>query len=52
MEFPEDIIYIINQFSKPLTRPDWRKGSYLNRLDDDYNYQIRYSVYYFYRLTN
>jgi hypothetical protein len=29
MEFPDDILRIIREFSKPLTRPDWRR---LNRL--------------------
>jgi hypothetical protein len=24
MEFPEDIVQIISEYSKPLTRPDWR----------------------------
>ena len=46
MELPDDIIYIIKQYSKSISRPDWRKGSYLNRLDDDFNYQLRYYVYY------
>ena len=46
MELPDDIIYIIKQYSKSRTCPDWRKGSYLNRCDDDFNYQLRYYVYY------
>ena len=29
MEFPDDILRIIREFSRPLTRPDWRT---LNRL--------------------
>ena len=27
MEFPEDVLRIIREFSKPLTRSDWKKGS-------------------------
>jgi hypothetical protein len=27
MEFPEDILQLIREFSKPLTRPNWRSGS-------------------------
>jgi hypothetical protein len=31
MEFPEDILMIIREYSKPLTRHDWRLGCYYNR---------------------
>lgn len=31
MEFPTDIQKIINEYAKPLTRPDWRKGCYYLR---------------------
>ena len=27
MEFPEDILQLIREFSKPLTCPNWRTGS-------------------------
>ena len=26
MELPDDVVRIIREFSKPLTRPDWREG--------------------------
>jgi hypothetical protein len=32
MELPDDILMIIREYSKPLTRPDWRLGSYFNRI--------------------
>lgn len=28
MEFPIEIERLINEFAKPMTRPDWRNGSY------------------------
>jgi hypothetical protein len=31
MEFPIEIQRHINDFAKPLTRPDWRQGSAFNR---------------------
>ena len=31
MEFPDDILAEICEFSKPLTNGDWRLGSYLRR---------------------
>jgi hypothetical protein len=31
MEFPKEIQMIINEYAKPMTRPDWRKGCYFNR---------------------
>jgi len=32
MELPVELQNIINVFAKPTTRPDWRKGSYMNRI--------------------
>jgi len=32
MELPEDVLMIIREYSKPLTRPDWRLGCYYNRI--------------------
>ena len=32
MELPIDIQMIINEYAKPLSRPDWKKGSYYNRM--------------------
>jgi len=35
MEFPQDIMKQINEFSKPMTRTDWRLGSRLKRENID-----------------
>ena len=29
MEFPIEIQKLINDYARPLTRPDWRKGSFI-----------------------
>ena len=34
MEFPDDILMHIKEYSKPMTRPDWRKGAAFNRYYD------------------
>ena len=31
MELPPDLLILIKEFSKPITRPNWRQGSILNR---------------------
>lgn len=31
MEFPEDIVSLIREYSKPVSRVDWRQGSLLCR---------------------
>ena len=31
MEFPIEIQMLINAYAKPMTRPDWREGSYVKR---------------------
>ena len=31
MEFPIEIQRLINEYAKPVTRPDWKKGCYFNR---------------------
>jgi len=31
MELPDDVLKIIKEYSQPLTRGDWRKGSYTFR---------------------
>jgi hypothetical protein len=36
MELPEDVCHLISEFARPLTRGDWRKGSYLAQ-----NYETR-----------
>jgi hypothetical protein len=31
MELPDDMCRLIHEFARPLTRGDWRKGSYIQR---------------------
>jgi len=31
-ELPKEIIDLINEFSKPLSRPDWRLGNFHTRI--------------------
>ena len=31
MEFPIEIQMLINAYAKPMSRPDWRKGSFMIR---------------------
>jgi hypothetical protein len=31
MEFPEDVLGVIREYSKPVCRLDWRRGSYIFR---------------------
>ena len=31
MEFPIEIQMLINDYARPITRPDWRQGSFLTR---------------------
>ena len=31
MELPPEIQKLINEYAKPLTRPDWIQGSYIHR---------------------
>ena len=41
MELPDDILMHIKEYSKPMTRPDWRKGSAFNRYKQaEHNYDI------------
>jgi len=45
MEFPEDIIKLIKDFSMPITRPDWRNGCWFKRqLRHNTNYH-KYILY-------
>lgn len=37
MQLPDELINIINEFSKPVTKGDWWKGSAMNRFYDTYN---------------
>ncbi len=29
MELPDELLMIIKEYAKPLTRPNWRQGSYI-----------------------
>ena len=35
MELPDDILNIIKEYSRPITRADWRKGAAFNRYSDE-----------------
>ena len=37
MEFPIEIQRLINEYAKPCTRPDWKKGCFFNRCIIRYN---------------
>jgi len=56
MELPEDVLYLIGEFSRPLTRPDWRTcnlnvSGIIKRLNHNTNcffenlYQVRPDLY-------
>ena len=32
MELPQELLILIKEFSKPITRPDWRRGCALERI--------------------
>jgi hypothetical protein len=38
MEFPDDILTIINAYAKPMTKGDWRKGSYTAKCNNHIKY--------------
>jgi hypothetical protein len=38
MEFPEEIQRLINEYAKPITRPDWRKGSSIAKCNNHIKY--------------
>jgi hypothetical protein len=38
MEFPEEIQRLINEYAKPITRPDWRKGSSIAHCNNHIKY--------------
>ena len=56
MELPEDVIQIIREYSRPMTRPDWRfihKMTYIQLLRDyhteykkrEYKMRMYYTIY-------
>jgi hypothetical protein len=38
MEFPDDILMIINAYAKPMTKGDWRKGSFIAKCNNHIKY--------------
>jgi len=47
MEFPQDILKIIKEYSMPITRPTWREGCWFKqqlRSNTDYHKYILYLV--------
>lgn len=42
MELPEDVCRLIHEFALPLTRGDWRKGSYIKRNYDNFDNDMGY----------
>jgi len=52
MNFPDDVLMIIKEFSMPCTRPDWRQGCNHKRtmikLDPLLEYESEYGKYLFY----
>lgn len=53
MELPDDVLNIIKEYSKPLTRPDWRLGCYYNRFPYrifNIKYKFKYFVLLIYRM--
>jgi hypothetical protein len=41
MEIPQDVLILIKEFSKPISRPDWRQGCFFKINYHLYNYLIR-----------
>jgi len=37
MELPDDVLMYIKEFTRPISRPDWRKGSACNRIIENQN---------------
>jgi len=40
MELPEDVLCLIREFSKPVSRATWRQGSYANQSIIQFDNQI------------
>jgi hypothetical protein len=51
MELPDDVLMYIKEFTRPISRPDWRKGSSCNRIisnrNNTFNDYISHSFYVF-----
>ncbi len=46
MELPQELGQLINEFARPITRPDWKQGCALNRFINLHNklwYHILYT---------
>jgi len=54
MILPDEILAIIKEYSKPLTRPDWRQGCWFKqqlRHNTNYHRYIQYLVMISFRFT-
>ena len=45
MELPDDVLQIIKEYSRPLTRPDWRTLHKMTQ-NDLYHELFNWSIYY------
>jgi hypothetical protein len=53
MELPIELQMIIKEYSRPITRPDWREGCYCNRFTYecyDYDYPFKYVIHSVYKV--
>jgi hypothetical protein len=46
MELPIEIQRIINDYARPITRPDWRKGCYFCRMVYSLNDSVHIAIIY------
>ena len=51
MELPDDVLMYLREFTRPISRPDWRKGCALSRGDYD-DIFVNYIEYTFYRMMS
>jgi len=40
MELPDDVLFIIREYSKPITKSNWRDGCYCNYYINDFKTKI------------
>ena len=47
MELPDDVLMYIREFTRPVSRPDWKKGGALNRANvgDTFTHWIEFSFF-------
>jgi hypothetical protein len=51
MELPDDVLMYLKEFTRPISRPDWRKGCALSRGEYD-DIFVNYIEYTFYRMMS